>query len=44
MSYVLAAYGVTILTLVIYGFLLQRERRRLSRGASPRDPDRRARG
>lgn len=37
MSYVIAAYGVTILTLAVYGFLLQRERRRLSRDAAGDD-------
>jgi hypothetical protein len=32
-SYLVAAYGVTVLTLAIYGGMLHRERRRLARGA-----------
>jgi len=31
MSYLLAAYGVTVITLALYGIHLSRERRRLSR-------------
>lgn len=33
MSYVVAAYGVTFLTLAVYGVVLHRERRRLERDA-----------
>lgn len=40
MSYLLAAYGVTALTLVVYGFVLQRERRRLARDAADDAGDR----
>lgn len=43
MSYVVAAYGVTALTLVVYGLALQRERRRLARDAAD-DAGRDARG
>ena len=42
MGYVIAAYGVTIATLVIYGVGLARERARLARGVSGRT-DRRTR-
>lgn len=35
MSYLVAAYGLTLATLVVYGWMLQRERGRLERNAGP---------
>lgn len=45
MSYVIAAYGVTVVTLVVYALLLEARRRALERelrppGGGPQDPTR----